>query len=117
MRILTLKRNLQFVEMKKSCMCNCGFTYPCREHSASTLVWNIIVPTDGRFEALAGAASLNTGTVCHQESVTSTPLAKDKILNRLASEFAQNGVNDSLFLQELASGLLKGESPLPVQVV
>jgi hypothetical protein len=53
------------------------------------------------------------------EPVTARELAKDKLLNRLASEFAQDGLRDSLSLQDLAAaGLLKGEKALlPVNYV
>jgi hypothetical protein len=76
---------------------------------------------DGKLEALA-AASLLKGSqklVRHPEPVTAKELAKDKVLNHLAAEFTQDGIHDSLTLQELAiSGLLKGEKPLlPVNFV
>ena len=40
------------------------------------------------------------------------------MLNKLATEFALNGIKDTLSLQDLASGLLKGEKPLlPINFV
>jgi hypothetical protein len=48
----------------------------------------------------------------HPEPVTTKTLAKDKLLNRLAVEYAQEGIKDTLSLQELALGLTKGEKVL-----
>jgi hypothetical protein len=52
-------------------------------------------------------------------SVTAKTLAKDQLLNRLAGQFAQGGLQDSLSLQELSlAGLLKGDKALlPVNFV
>jgi hypothetical protein len=52
-------------------------------------------------------------------SVTAKTLAKDQLLNRLASQFAQGGLQDTLSLQELSiAGLIKGEKALlPVNFV
>jgi hypothetical protein len=51
--------------------------------------------------------------------VTAKTLAKDQLLNRLAGQFAQGGLQDTLSLQELSlAGLIKGEKALlPVNFV
>jgi hypothetical protein len=78
----------------------------------------------GRVEALRAAAALHPsnsgrGATRHSEPVTAKELAKDRLLNRLAAEFAQDGVKDSLSLQDLAiAGIFKGEKALlPVNFV
>jgi hypothetical protein len=76
----------------------------------------VTASSDGRQEASLAAASISStsrkaGRL--PEPVTARELAKDKLLNRLASEFAQDGLRDSLSLQDLAAaGLLKGEKAL-----
>jgi hypothetical protein len=63
---------------------------------------------DGRLEALAAVAALKPSV---NAGVTVQTLSKDKLLNRLASEFVSEGLKDTLNLQKLAI-LGKGEKAL-----
>jgi hypothetical protein len=82
-----------------------------REASGSVLQQS----PDGRREALAAAASVATGfqpagvVGGAAGDVTVRTLAKDRLLNRLASEFIGNNVDDSLVAESKAE---KGEKPL-----
>jgi hypothetical protein len=62
---------------------------------------------DGRTEAIAAARGINTGVPAIGVEVTSQVLAKDRLLNRLASQYAQGGILDSLSLQDL--NLINGQ--------
>ena len=79
------------------------------------------LPPPANFGALGGAAASAGARVssCASSSVTAKTLAKDQLLNRLASQFSQGGIQDTLSLQELSlAGLVKGEKALlPVNFV
>jgi hypothetical protein len=68
---------------------------------------------DGRVEALTAAGAINAARPKAKASneVTVHTLAKDKLLNRLAADFVQEGVKDTLSLQEL-NLFSKGEKAL-----
>jgi hypothetical protein len=69
-------------------------------------------PTQQIGAALQQASSATRVNPRHKEPVTTKTLAKEKLLNRLAAEYAQEGIKDTLSLQELALGLTKGEKVL-----
>ena len=66
---------------------------------------------DGRREALEAASGI--GVVSNiGADVTSRVLAKDKLLSRLASEYVQGGLRDTLSLQDLQLAGVQGEKLL-----
>jgi hypothetical protein len=69
---------------------------------------------------MVDSSRLGTHTSARAASnVTAKTLAKDSLLNRLAGQFAQGGLQDTLSLQELSlAGLVKGDKALlPVNFV
>ena len=66
---------------------------------------------DGRSEALAAARGISTAPAIGVD-VTSQVLAKDRILNKLASQYAQGSILDTLSLQDL--NLLGGNKGVKV---
>jgi hypothetical protein len=66
---------------------------------------------DGRTEALAAASAIGTAANAGAD-VTSRVLAKDRLLTRLAAEYAQGGVQDALSIQQLNLATFQGEKVL-----
>ena len=67
--------------------------------------------SDGRTEALAAAGAIGTAANTGAE-ITPRILAKDRLLSRLAAEYAQGGIRDTLSIHELNLATAQGEKVL-----